>query len=85
MTTFDKICATGACLLAVALIVLGVIGLFAGCRAQFTLPPILGILPAFIGWGILRAITVAWNAPPHRESLSPSDHQQPDGEGIDWK
>lgn len=64
MNTFDRICAASAGVLGVLLLLLGIIGLFAGCKAQFTLPPVLGVLPALVGWGILKAVKVAWNAPP---------------------
>lgn len=60
MNVFDKLCAVLACVLAVALLILGVIGLFTGRSANFTLPPILGVLPALIGWGIIRSVQVAW-------------------------
>jgi uncharacterized membrane protein HdeD (DUF308 family) len=63
MNAFDKCCAAMAFLLGGVLIVLGVIGLFAGCQANFTLPPVVGIVPAFVGWGIVRAIYLAWNRP----------------------
>jgi uncharacterized membrane protein HdeD (DUF308 family) len=63
MNAFDKCCAALAFLLGGVLILLGVIGLFAGCQANFTLPPVLGIFPAFVGWGIVRAIYLAWNRP----------------------
>jgi hypothetical protein len=61
---FDKICAVLAFALGAALLILGVIGLFTGCRAHFTLPPILGALPAIAGWGIIKPIIVAWKSPP---------------------
>lgn len=64
MNLFDKSCAVLAFVLAIALGLLGVIGLFSGCRAQFSLPPVLGALPAFIAWGIIRAVVVAWRIPP---------------------
>jgi len=35
----------------------------AGCKAHFTLPPILGALPALAGWGIVKPIIVAWKGP----------------------
>ncbi len=60
MNTFDRICAATAFALGV---VLGAFGTFTGCRAHFTLPPVLGVVPAFVGWGILRAIVIAWKAP----------------------
>lgn len=62
MNVFDKLCAAPAFLLGIGLLILGLLGLFAGCSAHFTLPPIFGVIPAFIGWGILRAVVVAWNA-----------------------
>ncbi len=72
MSAFDKLCAAVAFLLGIAFMILGVLGLFAGCKAHFTLPPILGVFPAFVGWGILRAIWVAWNAqPPHKPPHKP--------------
>ena len=49
--------ARGAMMLA-----LGALGVVLGCSAHFTLPPPLGILPAFAGWGIVRAIRIAWKA-----------------------
>jgi hypothetical protein len=61
MSVFDKLCAAAAFLLGIALVILGVFGLFAGCKAHFTLPPILGVIPAFVGWGIIRAVWFAWN------------------------
>jgi len=61
MNTFDRLCAGTAFLLGITLLILGVIGLFMGCSAHFTLPPVLGILPAFVGWGIVRAVYVAWD------------------------
>ena len=60
---FDKICAVLAFGLGAVLLLLGVIGLFTGCKAHFTLPPILGALPALAGWGIVKPIIVAWKSP----------------------
>jgi hypothetical protein len=60
---FNKVCASLAFALGIVLLVLGVIGLFIGCRAQFTLPPLLGALPAFVGWGIVRAVYLVWKLP----------------------
>ncbi|QDU39481.1 hypothetical protein Mal4_38260 [Maioricimonas rarisocia] len=61
MNAFDRLCAMMAFLLGIVLLTLGAIGLFAGCSAHFTLPPVLGVLPAFVGWGVVRAVYVAWN------------------------
>jgi hypothetical protein len=60
MNLFDKFCAALAFVLGILLLVLGCIGLFAGCRANFSLPPVLGVVPGLVGWGILRAVFVAW-------------------------
>ena len=60
LSAFDKFCAAMAFVLGDILFILGVVGLFAGSSAHFTLPPVLGALPALIGWGILRPIIVAW-------------------------
>jgi hypothetical protein len=70
---FDKLCAALAFLLGIVFVVLGVIGLFAGCNAHFTLPPVLGVIPAFVGWGILRPVYFGWNRPRiSREATPPS-------------
>ena len=71
MNLFDKLCAVLAFVLGLALIVLGVFGLFAGCRANFSLPPILGSLPALVGWGIIRPILVAWKVGPRSPPRMP--------------
>lgn len=60
LSAFEKLCAGMAFVLAIALVVLGFIGTFAGCSAHFTLPPILGVIPAFVGWGIIRSVRIAW-------------------------
>ena len=64
MNTFDKVCAASGFVLGVALLVLGGFGVFGGCQAQFTLPPILGVMPAIVGWGVVRAVYIAWSARP---------------------
>lgn len=63
MNVFDKICAVLAFILGIILILLGAVGLFTGCKANFSLPPILGVIPALVGWGIIKAILVAWRSP----------------------
>jgi len=62
LNLFDKLCAGAAAVLAIVLLLLGGIGIFTGCSANFTLPPILGVLPALIGWGILRSVILAFRA-----------------------
>lgn len=68
MNAFDKVCAVPAFLLGIVFLLLGALGLFAGCKANFTLPPVLGVFPAFVGWGILRAIYIGWNVSDDRRS-----------------
>ena len=63
MNLFDKICAVLAFIIGAIFLLLGAVGLFTGCRAHFTLPPILGALPILVGWGIIRPIIVAWKKP----------------------
>ena len=63
MNTFDKLCAALAFALGLVFLVLGAFGLFMGCRVNFTLPPVLGAIPAFVGWGIVRAVYCAWTHP----------------------
>jgi hypothetical protein len=85
MNGFDKLCASLASLLAIVLLVLGILGLFTGCSAHFSLPPILGVLPAFVGWGIVRAVYFGWN-PPRAMPASASPVFQspaPENEGPD--
>jgi hypothetical protein len=60
MNGFDKFCATIAFLFAIVFLLLGCFGAIVGCRAYIILPPVLGALPAFAGWGIIRAVIVAW-------------------------
>ena len=73
MGTFDRICAVLAFLLGAVMLLLGVFGVFFGSNAHFTLPPILGGLPFFFGWGIVRPIWVAWKTKreePHGRSTA---------------
>jgi hypothetical protein len=60
MNVFDKICAVIAFAAGAIFILLGVLGLFTGCKAHFTLPPVAGVIPAFVGWGIVKPVIVAW-------------------------
>ena len=72
MNIFDKICACLALPLGAVFILLGVPGLFTGCKANFALPPILGVVPALIGWGIIKSIIVAWRKPKQPEVVVPT-------------
>ena len=62
MNIFDKVCACLAFVVGIILLVLGLLGAFVGCNANFSLPPILGAIPALVGWGIIRPIIVAWKS-----------------------
>ena len=62
MNIFDKICIGVAFIMGVILLCLGVLGLFEGCNAHFSLPPLWGVIPAFVGWGIIRSVIVAWKS-----------------------
>ena len=77
LNLFDRICALLAAILGLLLLLIGGFGLFFGAQASFTLPPILGALPALVGWGIVRSVICAFRANrsqrPHRshkDSLS---------------
>ncbi|HEV3418098.1 MAG TPA: hypothetical protein VG056_14830 [Pirellulales bacterium] len=59
LNAFDKFCIAIAFLVGVAFLFLGAVGLFLGCSAHFSLPPIVGVFPALVGWGIVRATLVA--------------------------
>lgn len=60
MNTFDKICAVVSIPIGGALMILGVIGIFAGSSANFNLPPILGGLPFLVGWGACVIVLRHW-------------------------
>ena len=60
MNAFDKACAVLAFALGVVFLILGGFGLFFGCNAHFTLPAVLGGLPALVGWGVVRSVMIAW-------------------------
>lgn len=76
MSGFDRFCAVLAGGLGAILMLMGLFGLFAGIKAHFSLPPVLGLLPAFVGWGVIRSIMLAWNVSqdslPDASPLSPS-------------
>lgn len=74
MNAFDKLCAAFAFLLGIIFLVLGLLGLFTGARAHFTLPPILGGLPAICGWGMVKPIIVAWRVPTGRDQAGQDDY-----------
>lgn len=73
MNIFDKICACMAFVLGIVLIILGIMGAFLGCNANFLLPPIYGAIPAIIGWGVVKPIIVAWKKPSFDQPPAPTN------------
>ena len=60
LSPFERICAAMAFIVAIPLLILGVLGLFLGFRFWVALPPILGVIPAFVAWGIIKPIMRMW-------------------------
>ena len=60
MSTFEKICAALAICIGAIFMILGIVGLFMGAKAHFTLPPLLGALPFFVGYGICIPLVRYW-------------------------
>ena len=60
MNTFDKLCACLAIPIGAIFMLLGIVGLFTGARAHFTLPPLLGVLPFFLGWAMCVSLVKCW-------------------------
>ena len=52
MSTFDKFCACIAIPIGFCFMALGAFGALFGSSAHFTLPPMLGVLPFFLGWAM---------------------------------
>ena len=59
---FDKVCAVVAIPLGGVLMVLGALGLFWGCKADFSLPPFIGFLPFLAGWAMCVTVIKYWMA-----------------------
>ena len=60
MNVFDKICAVITIPIGAVFLALGAIGLFTGASANFTLPPVLGALPFFLGWAMCVTLIRFW-------------------------
>jgi hypothetical protein len=69
LNVFDKFCAAIAFVMGLLLLVMGALGLFFGCYAYIKSPPVLGAFPAFAGWGIIRAVYVAWKTTNRPDAL----------------
>jgi hypothetical protein len=83
MSGFDRFCAVLAEVLGAILLLMGVFGLFAGIQANFRLPPVLGLFPAFVGWGVIRSVMLAWNVTTN-ESGSMTSTVDQSGTFGDW-
>ena len=70
MTVFDKICAVLSIPIGVAFMILGGVGLFTGAKAHFTLPPIIGVLPFFLGWGMCVPLIKYWKMSSNQDRSS---------------
>jgi len=57
---FDKICGVLAIIIGALLLVIGIMGIFIGSAAHFTLPPLLGALPFFLGWSMCISTIKFW-------------------------
>ncbi|MGJ8657488.1 MAG: hypothetical protein ACSHX6_13650 [Akkermansiaceae bacterium] len=60
MNKFDKICAVLSIPIGAVFMLLGVVGLFTGSRANFDLPPVIGFLPFFLGWAMCVTVIKFW-------------------------
>jgi len=69
MTGFDKVCAVFAIPIGIVFMVIGVVGLFIGSKAHFSLPPILGGLPFFLGWGMSIPLIRYWRISNRRRQM----------------
>ncbi len=81
MNAFDKFCAVIAFAAGCFFLISGAFGLFIGTSAWYQLPPIMGGIPALAGWGIVKAVIVAWSppsaAPPLEEPQPTAEHADP--------
>ena len=78
MTIFDKMCAVLSIGIGVVFMFLGVIGLFIGASAHFTLPPVLGGLPFFLGWGMCIPLIKFWKMSGKNNSKADARSNEPD-------
>jgi hypothetical protein len=73
MNGFDKLCACLSIPIGIVFMLLGIIGLFAGSGAHFTLPPILGCLPFFLGWSMSITLMKFWSRSGKNDHFSQKD------------
>lgn len=60
LNAFDRLCVIVAFPVGIGFLFVGLPGCFMGANLNLTLPPVLGGLVFLAGWGILKAIIVAW-------------------------
>jgi hypothetical protein len=81
MNGFDKLCACLSIPIGICFILLGIVGTFAGASAHFTLPPILGCLPFFLGWAMSITLLKFWGQSNHPKEAAQNppynDHWSP--------
>lgn len=71
MNVFDKICACFAIPVGAVFMLLGLVGLVSGSSAHFTLPPVLGGLPFFLGWAMCVVLVKYWRNSGRRAPTDP--------------
>lgn len=76
MNQFDKICAVLAIPIGIVFMFLGIFGLFTGSNANFTLPPVIGALPFFLGWAMCVTLIRFWRATNRLEESDPTDGRE---------
>ena len=87
MNAFDKICACISIPIGFCFLVLGAIGLLFGSAAHFTLPPILGGLPFFLGWAMSITLIKYWRAskPTHDDDFRNAEVKPTDFSDWHWR
>ena len=60
MSLFDKICAVPTIIVGAVFMALGAFGVIFRSNAHFTLPPVLGGLPFFLGWAMCVVLIKYW-------------------------
>ena len=60
MNVFEKLCMILTIPVGAIFMALGIFGLFMGCNAHFTLPPLLGVLPFFLGFPMCVCLVRYW-------------------------
>jgi hypothetical protein len=84
MSAFDKFCACLAIPVGFCFMALGAFGVLFGSKAHFTLPPILGGLPFFMGWAMSITLIRYWKlSRPNSDDEFRDGERSPDDFGDD--